>query len=302
MTSAPSCGSAPGAARWPSPSRSRSPGCITARTGRAVELVGITTFGDVSQGELAADRRHRRVRQRAAHSLLARRHRLRRALAEGPARRAGARAAAGRGPAPGRPAGRAGRQGRRQARRPAGRREDRHRLAAPGRAAAACSAPTCSRSRSAATRAPGWARSTSGEVDAVVLAYAGLARIGRLDAVTQVFEPDEMLPAPGQGALAVECLADRHDLAALLASLTTRSAEPGHRRRARPARRAAGRRAARRSARTLRAARLVARRAGKGWPSCGCRPWRRPPTGSGRAGQRDRAGRRGSAARPAGGR
>jgi hydroxymethylbilane synthase len=52
-----------------------------------------------------------------------------------------------------------------------------------------------------------------------VLAYSGLARIARLDAVTQVFEPDEMLPAPGQGALAVECPADRPDLADLLASI-----------------------------------------------------------------------------------
>jgi hydroxymethylbilane synthase len=60
-------------------------------------------------------------------------------------------------------------------------------------------------------------RIDSGEVDAVVLAYAGLARIGRLDAVTQVFEPEEMLPAPGQGALAVECPAGRPDLAELLA-------------------------------------------------------------------------------------
>src|ERR1700729_2253817 len=59
-------------------------------------------------------------------------------------------------------------------------------------------------------------RVTSGEVDAVVLAYAGLARVGRLDAVTQVFEPDEMLPAAGQGALAVECPASREDLVALL--------------------------------------------------------------------------------------
>ena len=59
----------------------------------------------------------------------------------------------------------------------------------------------------------------SGEVDAVVLAYAGLARIGRLDVVSQVFEPDEMLPAPGQGALAVECLAGRPDLADLLGSI-----------------------------------------------------------------------------------
>jgi len=59
-------------------------------------------------------------------------------------------------------------------------------------------------------------RIDSGEVDAVLLAYAGLARIGRLDAVTQVFEPDEMLPAPGQGALAVECRSGDPELAALL--------------------------------------------------------------------------------------
>jgi hydroxymethylbilane synthase len=62
-------------------------------------------------------------------------------------------------------------------------------------------------------------RIDSGEVDAVVLAYAGLARIGRLDAVTQVFEPEEMLPAPGQGALAVECPVGRPDLAELLACI-----------------------------------------------------------------------------------
>jgi hydroxymethylbilane synthase len=62
-------------------------------------------------------------------------------------------------------------------------------------------------------------RVDSGDLDAVVLAYAGLARIGRLDAVTQVFEPDEMLPCPGQGALAVECRAAREDLVALLASI-----------------------------------------------------------------------------------
>jgi hydroxymethylbilane synthase len=59
----------------------------------------------------------------------------------------------------------------------------------------------------------------SGEVDAVVLAYAGLARIGRLEAVTQVFEPDEMMPAPGQGALAAECLASRPELAELLGQI-----------------------------------------------------------------------------------
>jgi hydroxymethylbilane synthase len=56
----------------------------------------------------------------------------------------------------------------------------------------------------------------AGEVDAVVLAYAGLARIGHVSAITQVFEPDEMLPAPGQGALAVECRAGEPGLAELL--------------------------------------------------------------------------------------
>jgi hydroxymethylbilane synthase len=44
-----------------------------------------------------------------------------------------------------------------------------------------------------------------GELDAVVLARAGLARLGRLDAATEIIDPLQMLPAPGQGALAVEC-------------------------------------------------------------------------------------------------
>ncbi|WP_141580329.1 hydroxymethylbilane synthase [Actinomadura sp. WMMA1423] len=60
---------------------------------------------------------------------------------------------------------------------------------------------------------------TDGELDAVVLAYAGLKRIGRLDAVGEVFDPDQMLPAPGQGALALECRADRDDLRALLGTV-----------------------------------------------------------------------------------
>ena len=49
----------------------------------------------------------------------------------------------------------------------------------------------------------------SGEVDAVVLAVAGLQRLGRLDVVTETLEPAVMLPAPGQGALAVEMVAQR---------------------------------------------------------------------------------------------
>jgi hydroxymethylbilane synthase len=64
------------------------------------------------------------------------------------------------------------------------------------------------------------AKVSEGELDAVVLAYAGLARIGHVGAVTQVFEPDEMLPAPGQGALAVECREDDAELANLLTAVT----------------------------------------------------------------------------------
>ena len=53
-----------------------------------------------------------------------------------------------------------------------------------------------------------------GDVDAVVLARAGIARLGRMDQVTEVLDPLQMLPAPGQGALAVECRASDTDLAA----------------------------------------------------------------------------------------
>ena len=60
---------------------------------------------------------------------------------------------------------------------------------------------------------------SSGEVDAVVLARAGLARLDRLDAVTETLDPLLMLPAPAQGALAVECRASDGELVAQLAAL-----------------------------------------------------------------------------------
>ena len=63
------------------------------------------------------------------------------------------------------------------------------------------------------------AKVRDGELDAVVLAYAGLARIGHTDLVSEIFEPDDMVPAPGQGALAVECRADNAELAELLARI-----------------------------------------------------------------------------------
>ncbi|MCX4389310.1 hydroxymethylbilane synthase [Micromonospora peucetia] len=57
------------------------------------------------------------------------------------------------------------------------------------------------------------------DLDAVVLARAGLARLGRTDVITETLDPMLMLPAPAQGALAVECRADDLDLVELLAVL-----------------------------------------------------------------------------------
>ena len=58
-----------------------------------------------------------------------------------------------------------------------------------------------------------------GSCDAVLLAHAGLARLGRLGEVTESLDPEQMLPAPGQGALAVECRDDRPDVIEALSEL-----------------------------------------------------------------------------------
>jgi hydroxymethylbilane synthase len=54
-----------------------------------------------------------------------------------------------------------------------------------------------------------------GPYDALVLAYAGLVRLGLTGAITQVLPLDIMLPAPGQGALAVQCRDEAESLALL---------------------------------------------------------------------------------------
>jgi hydroxymethylbilane synthase len=48
-------------------------------------------------------------------------------------------------------------------------------------------------------------RVSAGDLDAVVLARAGLTRLGRLEEITETLDPLQVLPAPAQGALAVEC-------------------------------------------------------------------------------------------------
>lgn len=60
---------------------------------------------------------------------------------------------------------------------------------------------------------------TSGELDAIVLARAGLLRLGRDNEATEVLDPLQMLPAPGQGALACECRAEDADIARQLGNL-----------------------------------------------------------------------------------
>jgi hydroxymethylbilane synthase len=67
----------------------------------------------------------------------------------------------------------------------------------------------------------------AGEYDALVLAAAGLRRLGLLDATATLLEPDEMLPAAGQGTLGVEARADDSGtlrLAAVLTDAETRTA------------------------------------------------------------------------------
>jgi hydroxymethylbilane synthase len=56
-----------------------------------------------------------------------------------------------------------------------------------------------------------------GELDAVVVAAAGLQRLGRSDEASEILDPGQMLPAPAQGALAVECRTGDTQLAVALA-------------------------------------------------------------------------------------
>jgi hydroxymethylbilane synthase len=63
----------------------------------------------------------------------------------------------------------------------------------------------------------------AGEVDAIVLARAGLVRLGMEGRATQVLEPDVSLPAVGQGALGIECREGDEEMIGLLARLRDES-------------------------------------------------------------------------------
>lgn len=62
----------------------------------------------------------------------------------------------------------------------------------------------------------------AGTVDALVLAAAGLRRLGRIEEASEILEAEQMLPAPGQGALAIECREDDLDVGAACAPLEHR--------------------------------------------------------------------------------
>jgi hydroxymethylbilane synthase len=61
-----------------------------------------------------------------------------------------------------------------------------------------------------------------GRYDAIILAAAGLKRLGLGTRIRALLDPDVSLPAPGQGALAIECRTDRVDLVHALAPLADR--------------------------------------------------------------------------------
>ncbi len=58
-----------------------------------------------------------------------------------------------------------------------------------------------------------------GQYAAIILAAAGLKRLGLADRIALLITPEQSLPAPGQGAVGIECRADRTDLIGLMASL-----------------------------------------------------------------------------------
>jgi hydroxymethylbilane synthase len=62
-------------------------------------------------------------------------------------------------------------------------------------------------------------------LDALILAQAGLERLGLRDAITEVLDPSWMLPAVGQGALGLECRADDEDILAIVRRLNDPSTQ-----------------------------------------------------------------------------
>lgn len=63
------------------------------------------------------------------------------------------------------------------------------------------------------------AKLEAGDYDAIMLACAGVQRLGLDQKVSEIFTPDRILPAAAQGIIGIECLSDRDDVRAILAKL-----------------------------------------------------------------------------------
>src|SRR5271169_5267482 len=191
---------------------------ITERTGRPVEIVGVTTLGDVSRAQLTQIGGTGVFVSALREALLGGEVDLAvHSLKDLPAGAAPGIALAAVPPRDDPRDALVARDGAKLADLPAGARIG---TGSPRRAAqlrALRGDLTCVPIRgNAGTRL---AKVRDGELDAVVLAYAGLARIGHTDLASEIFEPDSMVPSPGQGALAVECRADDAELTGLLATI-----------------------------------------------------------------------------------
>ena len=64
----------------------------------------------------------------------------------------------------------------------------------------------------------------NGDFDAIVLAAAGLERLGLQEHISQTLTPEQMLPAAAQGVIGIECLVSNVELRALLAGLNDQAA------------------------------------------------------------------------------
>jgi hydroxymethylbilane synthase len=195
---------------------------ITERTGRQVEIVGVTTLGDVSRAQLTQIGGTGVFVSALREALLSGEVDLAvHSLKDLPTQRGGPAAGIVLAAVPPRDDPRdalVARDGAKLADLPAGARIG---TGSPRRAAQLLGLRAdlrCVPIRGNANTRVG--KVEGGELDGVVLACAGLARIGYAHAISQVFEPEEMLPAPGQGALAVECRADERELVALLQAVT----------------------------------------------------------------------------------
>ena len=97
----------------------------------------------------------------------------------------------------------------------AGGRAHRHQQPAAAGAAAAPSRPTLKCSICAETWTRECEKVAAGEFDAIVLAVAGVTRLGARDKITEILPPELMLPAVGQGALGIETREDDRETSSI---------------------------------------------------------------------------------------